>query len=376
MIINIHHPDPGHQSYRAACVRSLYNVTEADFKLTAEMPLDEEAWKIGAVVGPSGSGKSSIGRAIWGPKALTKGRTAWPADRPIIDGIAPKGDWQQVTAALAAVGLGSVPAWLRPYQALSTGERFRADLARLIADPPPKVVIDEFTSVVDRQVAQVGSHAFAKAWRRTGGQAVVLSCHYDILPWLEPDWVFDTAEGRFYWARGRLQRPQIKLDIFQAPQSFWRLFKAHHYLDLPPMIASTTYVGFVGETPVAHVAVSTRPGLVEARACRLVIMPEWQGAGVGLNFLEAVCGLWRHGRNRYNLPLRTLFHTSHPGLAAALRRRRGWTQVSACLYGGDKARSAASVARSAKAHGGWAPAAGYGGHFRAVQGFRYLGDSV
>ncbi len=302
--------------------------------------------------------------------------TTGPADKPIIDCIAESGDWQKVTAALAAVGLGSVPAWLRPYQSLSTGERFRADLARLVADAPPKVVIDEFTSVVDRQVARVGSHAFAKAWRGTGGQAIILSCHYDILPWLSPDWVFDTAEGRFYWARGSLQRPEIELDIFQADQKFWRLFKPHHYLDLPPMIAAITYVGFVGKTPVAHIAVSTRPGLVEARACRLVIMPEWQGAGVGLKFLEAVCKLWLKGKNRYNLPLRTLFHTSHPGLAAALRGRRGWTQVSACLYGGDKTRSATAVYQSAFRKGGQAPKTGYGGHFRAVQGFRYLGGDL
>lgn len=376
MIINIYYPDPGHQSYRAACVRSLYNVSEADFKLTAELPLDEQPWKIGAVVGPSGSGKSSIGRAIWGAETLVDATSDWLPDRPIIDCIAENGDWQQVTSALAAVGLGSVPAWLRPYQALSTGERFRADLARLVADQPPRVIIDEFTSVVDRQVAQVGSHAFAKAWRKTGGQAVVLSCHYDILPWLEPDWVYDTTEGRFYWARGRLQRPEIRLDVFQTGQSFWQLFKPHHYLDLPPMIASTTYVGFVGETPVAHIAVSTRAGLVEARACRLVIMPEWQGAGVGLKFLETVCGLWRRGKNRYNLPLRTLFHTSHPGLAAALRRRPGWTQVSAHLYGEDKARSSMSLAKSAERNGKASAKTGYGGHFRAVQGFRYLGDTL
>ena len=88
------------------------------------------------------------------------------------------------------------------------------------------------------------------------------------------------------------------------------------------MVAATNYVGFVGDQPVAHVAVSTLAGLREARACRLVILPEWQGAGVGLRFLNAVCALWRRGQNRYGKPMRTLFHTSHPGLAAALRYGR------------------------------------------------------
>ena len=78
-----------------------------------------------------------------------------------------------------------IPTWLRPYQVLSNGERFRADLARAICEAPAQLVIDEFSSVVDRQIAYIGAGAFAKAWRRTGGQAVLLTCHYDVLDWLE-----------------------------------------------------------------------------------------------------------------------------------------------------------------------------------------------
>lgn len=101
-----------------------------------------------------------------------------------------------VTSALSAVGLGDVPAWLRPFKVLSNGEQFRAGLARLICESPDQVVIDEFTSVVDRQIAKVGAAAFAKAWRKTKGkQIVLLSCHYDIIEWLQPDWVYDTRTG-------------------------------------------------------------------------------------------------------------------------------------------------------------------------------------
>lgn len=279
-----------------------------------------------------------------------------------------------MTAALSAVGLGDVPAWLRPHHVLSTGEKFRASLARVVCEAPPHVVIDEFTSVVDRQIARIGASAFARAWRRTGGQAVLLSCHYDIIDWLAPDWIFDTATGDFRWTRGCLQRPRIELDIFQTNWRYWPLFEPHHYLKVPHMVAATNYVGFVGDQSVAHVAVSTFAGLREARACRLVIMPEWQGAGVGLRFLNAVCNLWRRGENRYGKPMRTLFHTSHPGLAAALRRSPLWTQVSARLYGEDKRRSHESMLKAIQRLGATWAAVGYGGHFRAVQGFRYIGE--
>jgi tRNA(Met) C34 N-acetyltransferase TmcA len=145
------------------------------------------------------------------------------------------------------------------------------------------------------------------------------------------------------------------------------------------MIAATCYVGFVGESPVAHVGVSTTAGMREARACRLVIMPEWQGAGVGLRFLNEVCRMWRMGENRYQKPLRTLFHTSHPGLAAALRRSKLWTQVSGVLCGDDKVRCNRTLTeRALRSKTGWhgGGVSGDGGHFRAVQGFRYLGEDV
>lgn len=370
MKIDIAHRCSDFDSYRAARVKSLFNVDRGcNVQITADLPLEERPWRLGVVVGPSGSGKTSIGRAI-GPLYTP----AWPANRPIIDAIDPRGSFDAVTGALSAVGLGSVPAWLRPYQVLSNGEQFRANLARLVCEAPKLCVVDEFSSVVDRQIARIGAAAFARAWRRTQGRAVLLSCHYDVLDWVEPDWVFDTASGQFQWGWHR-RRPRIELEIREAAQRDYALFEPHHYLSLPPMVASSHYVGWVGNEPVAHVAFSTRPGLVEARACRLVVMPEWQGAGVGMRFLNALCDRWLTGQNRYGLPLRTLFHTSHPGLAAALRRDPKWTQVSAQLLGGNKARARASFTKSAKKRGQKSMGSGFGGHFRAAQGFRYLGEA-
>lgn len=367
MRIEIHHRCSDFASYRAARVKSLFNAESGcNFDLTAELPIDDDAWRIGLVVGSSGSGKSSIGRKIFGPAAVYA--PAWPERKPIIDAIDPRGPFDQVTAALAAVGLGTVPAWLRPYRVLSTGQQFRANLARLVCEAPPRVVVDEFTSVVDRQTARFGSLAFGKAWRKTGGQCVLLSCHRDIVEWLEPDWIFDTDTGT-YAGRGLWRRPRFELAIHQTDWRYWPLFEPHHYLKLPRMIAATNYVGTVENQLVAHVAVGTLAGLREARACRLVIMPEWQGAGIGLRFLNAVCEMWRSGENRYSRPMTTLFHTSHPGLCAALRGHPAWSQVSCRLYGDNKLRSAASIRKS----GG--RGVGFGGHFRAVQGFRYYGHS-
>jgi ABC-type thiamine transport system ATPase subunit len=158
------------------------------------------------VVGASGSGKSSIGQELVaeGFHEWTGGR--WSKGDPIIDSIGGRdAGFDQVTGVLSQVGLGSVPAWLRPYGVLSNGEQFRASLAKLLlADKHKDVVIDEFTSVLDRTVAQIGSAAFVKAWRKQKGRRVVLlTPHRDILDWVQPDWVFDTEKAQL--ARGWLQ---------------------------------------------------------------------------------------------------------------------------------------------------------------------------
>jgi ABC-type ATPase involved in cell division len=356
-------------SYRAARVKSLFNAESGcNFNLDADLAIDDADWKVGLIVGPSGSGKTSVGRQLFGPDALYE-PAGWAADKPIVDCIAPKGDFDAVTGALAAVGLGTVPAWLRPYPVLSNGEKFRADLAKIIAEAPARVVVDEFTSVVDRQIARFGALAFQKAWRRTKGQAVLLSCHYDVIDWLEPDWVFDTAKGEF--ARGSLwRRPRFELEVWQTDGRYWPLFEPHHYLKLPRMVAPSYYVGTVEGEPVCHLAVSPRLDINHVRACRLVVMPEWQGAGVGLRFLNDVCQRQLDGGNKWGRKCRTLFHTSHPGLCTALRRDPKWRQTSAKLYGANKKNSGRTIRASNTCIAG----TGYGGHFRAVQGFRYVGQ--
>ena len=112
----------------------------------------------------------------------------------------------------------------------------------------------------------------------------------------------------------------------------------------------------------------------DMRPCRLVVMPEWQGAGVGLRFLNAICQRQIEGGNKWGRKVKSvLFHTSHPGLAFALRRMPAWRQVSSVLFGGSKGKSGASIRKSKDGKGSPVPGTGYGGHFRAVQGFRYVG---
>lgn len=199
MKIQVRNKTADYNTYRAARVKSLFNAERGDtFSLDADLPLEGTDWQIGLIVGPSGSGKTSIGRQLFGGGKIVDLYAGWPADQPIVEAIAPGADFNAVTGALANVGLGDVPSWLRPFHALSNGQQFRAGLARVISDAPSEVIIDEFTSVVDRQIAKIGAMAFSKGWRRNKGKrCVLLACHYDIVEWLQPDWVYDTGTGEF-----------------------------------------------------------------------------------------------------------------------------------------------------------------------------------
>jgi len=109
MKIEVHNKCSDFNSYRAARVKSLFNAESGcNFDLIADLPIDDKDWKIGVIVGASGSGKTSMGRTMFGEGAFYD-PDDWAHDKPIIDSISPSGDFDAITGALAAVGLGSVP---------------------------------------------------------------------------------------------------------------------------------------------------------------------------------------------------------------------------------------------------------------------------
>ena len=184
-----------------------------------DFDLQDKEFGIGLIVGPSGSGKSTL------LNGFGEGKTPlWDSNKAIVSHFDSAHEAQE---RLSAVGLNSVPAWFRPYHVLSTGEKYRADLARTIGQG---AVIDEFTSVVDRSVARSCASALSRYIKGSGFNSVVFaSCHYDIIDWLQPDWVFDTMTEQFV-RRGLLCRPKIEIQLVPCGAEAWSTFSKHHYL--------------------------------------------------------------------------------------------------------------------------------------------------
>src|SRR5690606_17502491 len=130
--------------------------------------------------------------------------------------------------------------------------------------------------------------------------------------------------------------------------SYWKYFKEHYYLDLPHPPAAEYFVATVNGEMVAHLAVCPLFTAKAYRATRLVVMPEWQGAGVGTAFLNEVMQYHLEGNGRCERKYYTFFHTSHPQLCGYLRNSSKWVQTNAKLHGDNKARSMKSMAKTGK----------------------------
>lgn len=137
--------------------------------------------------------------------------------KSVIDDMPKNMSVTDISKMFYAVGFGSVPSWLKPYDVLSNGEKMRVDIARALSERD-LTVFDEFTSVVDRQVAQVASMAINKMIKKhPEKQFVAISCHHDVLEWLQPDWVFDTDEMKFYFTKATGERKSSISESVSAP---------------------------------------------------------------------------------------------------------------------------------------------------------------
>lgn len=183
------------ESFRVAAVVGKFGLQSSAIteRFTGSIPVPDE-WSIGMIVGASGTGKTTIARELWPDAIVDQFKYTAPA---IVDDMPDSALMEDITRTFCSVGFASPPSWLKPYAVLSNGEKMRVDLARAILDDRPLIVFDEFTSVVDRNVARIGSMAIQKAIRRTNKKFIAVTCHDDIEEWLIPDWIFDTNTMMF-----------------------------------------------------------------------------------------------------------------------------------------------------------------------------------
>lgn len=274
-------------------------------------------YKIGLIVGPSGSGKTLILNTFGPPPEYD-----WNPHAAICSHFK---DFKNAVDMLSAVGLNTIPVWLKPYHVLSTGERARVEIAVALKD---HAVFDEFTSTVDRATARsLAASIRVYADRRPIHHLTFASCHRDIIDWLDPDWTYDTLTHRLHLGRG-IQPRQIIIQIHRCDWHCWKAFRQHHYLTHTIHKGAQCYLGTWLGVQVAFTAVLALPHPKiknSFREHRTVVLPEYQGLGIGVAFSDAIASLYvRQGKRYYS-------RTIHPRMGQHRQKSPAWTPNPANL---------------------------------------------
>lgn len=270
-------------------------------------PVRDGSWGIGLIVGPSGSGKSTLLEANYGAPSPV----SWDASKAIASQVS--------YDRLGAVGLNSVPSWCRPFHVLSTGEAFRATMAASLRS---NASFDEFTSVVDRNVAKSCCHSIQRHIRQSGMTGVVFAtCHSDVIEWLAPDWIFDTQTGILSRGRSLRRREPIVLEVVASSCEWWPIFRPHHYLSHDINKSARCFLATWEGKPVAFSASLAFPNRNFANAWRghrTVVLPDFQGLGIGVRLSDFVAADFVSRGCRY------FSKTAHPRMGEYRNRSALW----------------------------------------------------
>ncbi len=205
------------ETFRVSNVLNAFDLDNKKIKehFKGNIDLDGKEWNIGLIVGGSGTGKSTIAKEVFGDYFVENEYNS----EAVIDDMPKEKSVKDITKAFTSVGFASPPSWLKPYHVLSNGEKMRVDLANCILKENEIIVFDEFTSVVNREVAKTGSFAISKAVRKLNKKFIAVGCHKDITEWLEPDWIYDTDEQRFFFAQTNTSDQKLNLKYIKQKKS-------------------------------------------------------------------------------------------------------------------------------------------------------------
>jgi ABC-type polar amino acid transport system ATPase subunit/GNAT superfamily N-acetyltransferase len=309
------------QSFRVASIMGKFDLQSDSIEERFVGNIDiNENWQIGLIVGKSGTGKTTIAKQLFENAYITSFEYDGEC---VLDDMPKDKSVDEITKAFNSVGFSSPPSWLKPYSVLSNGEKMRCDLARAILTDIDLFVFDEFTSVVDRQVAQIGSFAMQKAIRKTQKKFIAVTCHFDVEEWLLPDWVFNTDTMTFQSFEGQKKnRPEIKFEIYQsADKGIWKMFSKYHYLSHSHNNAANVYVAMVNDQIAGFISILHLPHPKAKnikKVHRLVILPDYQGIGVGGILLNQIGDIYKKDKWRFSIV------TSAPSLIYSLKNSNEW----------------------------------------------------
>lgn len=293
-IVNLVSPAPsGFRSIKAAQSVDL-NISEKlthRFRVQADIKTD---FNVGLIIGASGSGKTTLALQMFGEAVF---ETLLDLSRPVIEQFDKSMSYEDCVNALTGIGLSQVACWIKPAGALSNGQKARAEAALQMCSGKEFIAMDEFTSVVDRDVAKAMAFCVQRFARKQKKRIVLISCHYDVFEWLNPDWVIDCNKETFLDRRleslGYKRTETIKFEIAECKRDSWHRFSKYHYLsDKLPGGHIETFGIYLDGRQIGFQCfanyVPHRKGTKKImHSNRTVVHPDYVGFGLGMKVIDA-----------------------------------------------------------------------------------------
>lgn len=249
-------------------------------------------WNIGLIYGASGSGKTTLAKKLFGENIFD---ISLDENLPILEQLPKEYSYEDCANILNGIGLNSVVCWIRPIKTLSNGQKARAEAAYLMCKND-FVCIDEWTSVVDRTVAKAMSVCLYKFAKKYNKKIILLSCHYDILEWVNPDWLIDCNKQNFELPKSDnfffTEREKLEFTIREVGRETWKYFSKYHYLsELLPGGKIYLYGLFHNENQIgfqcfANYTPHRKGTKIIFHSNRTVIHPDYNGLGLGIKLIN------------------------------------------------------------------------------------------
>jgi energy-coupling factor transporter ATP-binding protein EcfA2 len=267
--------------------KSIHHLT-----ITADLETD---FNVGLIIGASGSGKTTLAKKIFGDDVFV---SVVKEDVPIIEQFHDGMSYDDRATVLNGAGLTSVPCWIRPFYTLSNGQKARAEIALLLTKENNEMfAVDEWTSVVDRTVAKAMSNCVQKMARNNNKKIVLLSCHYDVIEWLNPCWIIDCnkqtyTDRRSLW-RDFKRSEQLVFQIRNVDRRTWSMFSKYHYLsDSLPGGHIETFGLFLNDEQIGFQCFANYMPWVDKKTKKImhfnrtVVHPDYVGLGLGVKLVN------------------------------------------------------------------------------------------
>lgn len=257
------------------------------------------------ITGPSGVGKSLLLKEIEKNfSSIKKIPSSFDKNKAIAD-MLPYESAGEVIRYLSKFGLGEPRILIGPFSHLSDGQKERFLIALALLEGNGPLILDEFTTRLDRCTAQIVALNLGKILNANNQSAFIASCHDDIKDFLNPDFhikLSSNGECSVYDKKSKQIDflDSLGVEIKKGTIADYKKLSRYHYENdnpndidmLSPMVDQVVTAHSHGELVGVNLCTKPWPKLFEKfsefaeinksvqQSFRLIVHPQYRGIGL------------------------------------------------------------------------------------------------